>query len=213
METRLGVFGGGPFHGAPFSQLFTSTCQLLKTEDVQRCTHLLLWGGEDISPSLYGEWPNRHCEGGLIPSKRDQFEWSCLKLSQGLGIKTIGVCRGAQLLCAFDGGRLAQDIGGHSSGHNIRTKQGEVLWTQGNHHQMMMPRDNAEILATVDKQLTELYIDKNNAITYFPKGFLEPEVVHFPEIKAVGFQYHPEWGDVRSRAVTYTLEVVDHYLK
>jgi len=68
---------------------------------------LLLTGGEDIQPSLYGE-PNRHC--GRTNPARDKFELELLNLALKRRLPILAVCRGMQLLCVALGGSLHQDL-------------------------------------------------------------------------------------------------------
>ncbi|MDY4191560.1 MAG: gamma-glutamyl-gamma-aminobutyrate hydrolase family protein [Oscillospiraceae bacterium] len=69
---------------------------------------LLLPGGEDISPRLYGEAP--------LPSvtylnfAKDQFEMSLLREAARRGMPVLGICRGLQLINVAFGGTLYQDI-------------------------------------------------------------------------------------------------------
>ena len=65
---------------------------------------LILHGGADISPSLYGEPVSKLGGGCTTPSHRDQQEWDFIKVAVELGIPIVGICRGAQMLCAYDGG-------------------------------------------------------------------------------------------------------------
>lgn len=77
--------------------------QLLSTLD-----GILLAGGEDIDPYLYGDDP--HVSGGNISPLRDSFEFDLCRQALDVDIPLLGICRGAQLMCAADGGSLIQDI-------------------------------------------------------------------------------------------------------
>lgn len=69
---------------------------------------IILSGGGDIDPMLFGEEPIY--ENGEICPLRDQFEiWLCKKaLDKGMPI--FGICRGMQLLSIISGGKIYQDI-------------------------------------------------------------------------------------------------------
>ncbi len=209
MRKLLVAEEGGPSDGYPFNKLFDVVVPARQLKDLEGVTCLLLWGGTDICPKLYGETANEFCEAGNLPSKRDLFEWRLLEQAVAHNIPIIGVCRGAQLLCAFDGGKLAQDIGGHSAGHNVVTKDGEVFYAAANHHQMMLPQPHNELLAVSSKALHPgFYIGENNTINTIPPSFKEPEAVYFPKLKALGFQPHPEWMKAEEAFVQWCLATV-----
>ncbi|GAB7050690.1 gamma-glutamyl-gamma-aminobutyrate hydrolase family protein [Catenuloplanes indicus] len=74
---------------------------------------LLLAGGADIGPGLYGEEP-----AAVTDSRpdRDAGEVALLTAALRTGLPILGVCRGMQLLAAVHGGRLHQhlpDVLGH----------------------------------------------------------------------------------------------------
>lgn len=159
---------------------------------------LILWGGADISTSLYGREPFNSYQSSYV-SDRDLFEWELLRLAYKRGIPIIGVCRGAQILCAFAGGALVQDMHGHLSDHEVVTYEGELFKSSSSHHQLMYPYkmhpDDYKILATVSKNQSHIYQGiTNEEVTGYKDGkFLEAEVVEFPSVKGFGIQGHPEW--------------------
>lgn len=72
------------------------------------CDGLLLSGGEDIDPARYGEETLPAC--GAVSPERDAFEWALLREAERRALPVLGICRGAQILNAFYGGTLVQDI-------------------------------------------------------------------------------------------------------
>lgn len=68
---------------------------------------VLLQGGPDIQPSLYGQ-ESRHAKG-VVP-ERDSLEFQLLQRAHDTGMAVLGVCRGMQMLNAFYGGDLFQDL-------------------------------------------------------------------------------------------------------
>lgn len=69
---------------------------------------LVLAGGPDVDPQLYGQQPMALCQS---PSPvRDAFEFEALRLARGAGMPVLGICRGMQLVNAFLGGTLFQDL-------------------------------------------------------------------------------------------------------
>lgn len=73
---------------------------------------LLLCGGYDLQPSLYGEdcIPNATEE---TFSDRDQMELELLRYAINHEIPVLGICRGMQLINVAFGGKLIQDIPNH----------------------------------------------------------------------------------------------------
>ncbi|CAA9525739.1 MAG: Glutamine amidotransferase, class I, partial [uncultured Thermoleophilia bacterium] len=69
---------------------------------------LLLVGGEDLDPALYGAEP--HPETALPSERRDAVEAALLREALRRELPTLGVCRGCQLLNVAYGGTLEQHI-------------------------------------------------------------------------------------------------------
>ena len=75
------------------------------------CDALLLPGGGDVNPKLYGQ---ENTASAGIDDERDRRETEAFRLFLRLGRPIFGVCRGAQLINVLLGGTLHQDIPGHS---------------------------------------------------------------------------------------------------
>jgi putative glutamine amidotransferase len=69
---------------------------------------LILQGGADIDPALYGE-PITHARG-RIDAVRDRFEIEMLHAFARAGKPVFGICRGLQLINVAFGGTLYQDL-------------------------------------------------------------------------------------------------------
>lgn len=72
------------------------------------CQGLLLSGGPDIDPTLYGEKPLPEC--GTIDSQRDSMEFKLLKRFANGDKPIFGICRGMQIINTYFGGTLWQDL-------------------------------------------------------------------------------------------------------
>lgn len=82
---------------------------------VQRLDGLIIAGGADVDPSLYGEQPHP-ASGGFRPD-RDVWELALLDAATARGLPTLGICRGMQLMAVHAGGTLEQhtpDAVGHA---------------------------------------------------------------------------------------------------
>lgn len=72
------------------------------------CDGLLLTGGPDLDPALYGEKTLPEC--GRIDTQRDAMELKLLKhFAQG-NKPIFGICRGIQIINTYFGGALWQDL-------------------------------------------------------------------------------------------------------
>lgn len=76
--------------------------------DLNGFAGLLLTGGSDIDPALYGEAP--HPETDPPDVARDRAEYALLKQALGADIPVLAICRGLQILNAFHGGTLHQHL-------------------------------------------------------------------------------------------------------
>lgn len=214
----LGHLGIGTGRTRPFDQVY----QLGKTvnpDDIYdgKVDALVIWGGEDISPSLYGEKPNNYTGAMPYLSHRDKTEVAAMNAAIATGTPIIGVCRGAQLACALAGGKLIQHVDGHQEDHTITTDEGERISTSSVHHQMMRPWDvEHKLLAWSTKQRSHRYFTEGDAeLVNLPKKdgqVVEPEIVWFPKIKALAIQGHPEFMPSDTPFVKHCLKLVRQYI-
>lgn len=173
---------------------------------------LILHGGEDISPSIYGE-KKGPAHAGNNPSHRDMMEMDVLERAISLGVPVLAICRGAQLACAMLGGSLYQDVDSHFGDHmlEIKTSNGDPIRTTTNscHHQMMIPDPTAIVLATAGYWKNKRWKGDRKV----EEGIEEPEVVLWKEEKVLGVQGHPEWSHTQgAHAIfTYTKALINQH--
>ena len=72
------------------------------------CDGLLLPGGADVEPALYGRKREERC--GKPNKLRDENEFAIFNAFITTGKPVLGICRGFQLINAICGGTLHQDI-------------------------------------------------------------------------------------------------------
>jgi putative glutamine amidotransferase len=75
---------------------------------VARHAGLLLLGGSDVDPTLYGE--ERHPTTEVVPAPRDEYEIALVRQALARDLPIFAICRGIQLLNVALGGSLVQDI-------------------------------------------------------------------------------------------------------
>ena len=105
---RMGYLGGIlEAGGAPIIFPFTKDEELVD-QFCGMCDGFLFTGGQDISPSIYGEDPLPELEE--VSEERDSLELLVIKRALELKRPVFGICRGLQFLNAYLGGTLYQDI-------------------------------------------------------------------------------------------------------
>ena len=75
------------------------------------CDGLVLPGGGDMDPSLYGQ-PLQNCR--QVDLERDRWELALCRRFLAEGRPVLGICRGMQVLNVALGGTLLQHVEGHS---------------------------------------------------------------------------------------------------
>ncbi|MFM7686423.1 MAG: gamma-glutamyl-gamma-aminobutyrate hydrolase family protein [Actinomycetota bacterium] len=157
---------------------------------IERLDGLVMTGGADPDPALYGESP--HPELGPVERGRDDWELALIRAALDARIPMLCVCRGAQLLNIALGGTLIQhlDAPQHAAWdrpriercHTVRVAPGsraEQLYgpqtlTNSLHHQAVGRRgEGVVVTGTSDDGVVEAF-----------------EVQGRPEVFAV--QWHPE---------------------
>ena len=81
---------------------------------VDRLDGLVIAGGADVDPGLYGEEP--HPETANWRPDRDAWELALIRAANEAELPTLGICRGMQLMAVAGGGTLTQhtpDVVGH----------------------------------------------------------------------------------------------------
>ncbi|HEX2781879.1 MAG TPA: gamma-glutamyl-gamma-aminobutyrate hydrolase family protein, partial [Gemmatimonadaceae bacterium] len=69
---------------------------------------IVLTGGEDVDPALYGA--PRHHTVEEVQAARDAFELALVAAARAAGRPTLAICRGLQLANVALGGTLVQDL-------------------------------------------------------------------------------------------------------
>lgn len=209
---------GGTSSVFPFDELFDKAVDA-KAEGLGGADAFLLWGGTDVHPSLYNQRAHPYNQAPKELSIRDAWEWKALIYCKVNKIPVIGVCRGAQLLCVFNGGALIQHVNNHNTDHIVVDVLGDRYSVTSSHHQMMDLEGTQHSLVawTPVVHSNIFYGATSETPAHITKGlstgsFSEPEVVYFPNNNSLAIQGHPEWAHKDSTFVKKTLHYVTSLL-
>jgi len=120
---------------------------------VSRLDGLVVTGGSDVEPARYGHAAHRRTQAAR--PERDAWELALLDRAAALGVPTLGICRGVQVMAVHAGGSLEQhlpDVVGHQEhspggdvfgrvgvttvlGSQVRALVGATLQVSCHHHQ------------------------------------------------------------------------------
>lgn len=128
-EAAILKAGGMPILLPPTTDVIDIHAQL------DLCDGILLAGGDDISPLLYGEQPNKYL--GETNFLVDTHHLALTKLALERNLPILGICRGMQVLNIAKGGNVYQDLS--ESSHQMLQ------------HQQQSPRTNCTHTVTTDK--------------------------------------------------------------
>lgn len=209
-EKYVYTVGGGHAYYEPFAKfgIYTDKHEILygSKEEVANDVALVLFtGGADISPFLYAEPKNKRTYDHF---ERDAYETLMFHVALRHGLPMVGVCRGAQFLCAMAGGKLIQHVDSHGGNHMIKMWDGRSMRVSSTHHQMQLPPKDAKILAWADPSRSSTHLDgKDNEI--MPEK--EVEIAYYPNINALGMQHHPEMMSKHDEGWKIASELVEQF--
>ena len=165
---------------------------------------LILAGGEDISPELYGE-VNEGLSVGM-DTEREKSDLLAVDAFVKMGKPILGICRGMQTLNVLFGGNMIQDLGekcdthtakgGVDKRHTVKIESGSLLHklygeeteVNSSHHQAV--KDVADAF-----NLTASALDGT------------AEAIEHKSLKIVGVQWHPERYDGGEKLVRWFVDL------
>ena len=186
--------GGEPVVIAPQQFANDDAAELMSRFDA-----LLLMGGPDVDPSLYGQKASPQVYG--VSPQQDRFESALLRAAIANEIPVLAVCRGMQLTNVVLGGTLVQHLGdlpnasslvGHAPGE-FPVGAEFVL------HDVELTKDCFLARATgatrvrgasFHHQGIDTLAPGFKAVGHAPDGLLE--AIEHEEHRIVGVQWHPE---------------------
>jgi putative glutamine amidotransferase len=171
-----------------------------RPEDVpdylDRVDALLLSGGSDVDPALYGRPP--HPKLGHVVRERDDFELSLCREALRRDLPVLAICRGQQVLNVATGGTLVQDLPseiGSMEDHDPRRERWqvahEVKITPGTLLRQVLGRD----MVSVNSFHHQAVEDLGRGLVVSARS-IEDQVIEGIEMRdrhfVVGVQWHPE---------------------
>lgn len=170
---------------------------------------LVLTGGGDVDPTLFGEEPHRKL--GTVTPRRDSFELALIQSMLMRDKPILAICRGCQILNVAIGGNIYQDIYSQIDGELLQHSQLSVR-SHASHY--VTVRENS-LLAYVTGH-TKFMVNSfhHQAVRIIPKPFIisaraSDSVIEAIESKehlfVLGLQWHPEalaaGGDTISKRI------------
>lgn len=156
---------------------------------VGECDALLLTGGHDVDPTLYGEQNEGLVKG--IDTDRDRLEVQVVQQAVAQGQRVLAICRGIQILNVALGGSLHQDV--VSDGfeqHSVEDQPHEPV-----HDVIVEPGSVVERLLDGTTKVNSLHHQAVKALgdgvavtARAPDGLVEA----IEGDRIVGVQWHPE---------------------
>jgi putative glutamine amidotransferase len=157
---------------------------------------LLLTGGEDVDPSLYGEGPHATVTG--TNPLRDATELALLAAAREQRLPVLAICRGIQLLNVAMGGTLVQDLPSqrpsairHDQPHDREARTHDVAIVPGS-KLAAATRDTAIAVNSYHHQAVDRLADGLRLTATAPDGVIEGAEADDPDWWVLAVQWHPE---------------------
>lgn len=158
--------------------------------DLDAADGIIIGGGDDISPDLYG--------GALVTSARldparDRFETRLVTRAWRDNIPVLGICRGAQMINVGLGGRLNQDaFATYTDSRHVKTvlPRKTIEVTPGTRLADLMGRAELRVNA-LHSQSVEVLGD-GLRVAARDRGGMIQAVERTRDPFAIGVQWHPE---------------------
>lgn len=165
------------------------------TAQVELLDGLIMMGGHDVDPVLYGEEPNNKL--GFIYPRRDAFDVALIKAAVDKKLPILGICRGHQILNVAFGGSLYQDLS-EIPGCNLAHVQ-KNFCHEPIHNIKVIPTSKLAQLIGEEMRVNSFHhlAVKDIAPDFVATAFSNDQVIEAIEYAKddqyiVGVQFHPE---------------------
>lgn len=185
-------FGCGQNH-LEYISTFGNPRIIMPWEERVECDMLYLPGGQDLNPSVYGATPSFKTSHTNV--QLQAFYDKKLKLYVESNTPIFGVCLGFQMLCAYFGCSLEQNLKFHPQspgrweiGHEIKFNQtGKTAKVNSHHHQAVIYNPDPSLTGFNEKNLTMLAFCKDTG-----DGTVV-EAMHHKKYPIISVQWHPKF--------------------
>ncbi|WP_417897637.1 gamma-glutamyl-gamma-aminobutyrate hydrolase family protein [Bacillus haimaensis] len=163
---------------------------------VDKIDGLVLAGGGDIDPMLFGEEP--HPNLGMISPGRDSFELAIIEKMLAANKPILAICRGIQILNIAIGGDMYQDIYSQKDEPLLQHSQKA---TRSHLSHYVMATENSLLAEIAGQAKFKVNSYHHQAVRHVPKPFIVSahssdgiiEAIESVEHSFVlGVQWHPE---------------------
>jgi len=153
---------------------------------------LILTGGGDVDPGLYGATPDPRTTD--VDEARDASELALLDAAGRLALPVLGICRGAQLINVAYGGTLLQELDdGHHLAHRQPARRYEAV------HEVTV-RDGSRLATLVPERTVAVNSLHHQGVDRLAGGLVATafaedglvEAFEADEADLIAVQWHPE---------------------
>ena len=167
-----------------FSKLPARTVTTLVPGEVTSCDALILPGGGDITPAVFGE---KNKGSRTVDTELDILQFQALDTAIAARIPVIGICKGMQVINVAFGGTILQDMLGDSL-HSIPSGD--------EYHTSIMTEDSRQfsvimLVYSAHNQSIDRLGQHLKIIQLCPDDGC-PEALEHDELPILGLQWHPE---------------------
>lgn len=161
-------------------------CEELAETYAEMCDALLMTGGPDVSPGLYGEEPlNDTVKCDPI---RDEYETELFNAFLARRKPIMGICRGCQFINVSFGGKLWQDMPEEGFNHRDRSVRHSITAEEGSILYGLFGREF--MVNTIHHQCVKTAGDGLRITARSPMGFVE--AYQHKSLPIFAVQFHPE---------------------
>lgn len=178
----------------------------------------VIQGGSDLAPQTYGEEPIGRWLGDPL---RDAYEINILDYAIKHHKPVFGICRGFQLMNAYFGGTLYQDIATqrpeadqHRDAVVYDQLHHEISFTEGKLLDRLHQGELSRLVNTVHHQAVKDLGEDLEVLATSPDGFIEAfQWQKAEEGKVVGVQWHPEFFFNSQTPLIDANKIYHHFLQ
>jgi putative glutamine amidotransferase len=188
---------------------------------IDRLDGLLVTGGQDVHPDLWGGDPSRACaeadprrDANVHDRERDVYEIALVRAAVERRMPVLGICRGHQVLNVALGGTLVEDVPIQAIIHAAE----EPPPTPG-HPNHVVSFDPGSLTRLIYGESTQTNSLHHQAVKECGPGLIASgrtadgsiESIELPGSPVLGVQWHPEWHLGLDPVFPWLVDAARHY--